>query len=224
MLSQVSSSVSRSSSEPVAGFEPGQDLGHPVRALTARGALAAGLVRVELREPQAGLDHADRLVHDHDGSGAEQRSGGDDAFEVHRAYRGGRPSASACSIRPGSRPSAWSRPRMPPAISSRVPNVVPSGTSYWPGTFDVATDRDHLRAGRLLGAHRAEPLDALAHDPRDGGDRFDVVDHGRRLVEAVRRRERADAAAADRGSPRASRVGPSPHRRCRHRRRGAGSA
>src|SRR5690242_15938911 len=35
----------------VAGFEPAQDLRHPARSLAARRALAAGLVLVELRDP-----------------------------------------------------------------------------------------------------------------------------------------------------------------------------
>src|SRR3954447_11837004 len=67
-----------------AGLQPLQDLDHPVGPLAARGALAAGLVRVELREPQARLDHADGVVHDHQGGGAEQGAGRLHAFEVQR--------------------------------------------------------------------------------------------------------------------------------------------
>src|SRR3712207_6982385 len=44
---------------------------------------------------------------------------------------------------------------------------------------DVAGDAVQLGPGRLLGAHGAEPVDALADDPGDGGDRLDVVDRGR---------------------------------------------
>src|SRR5438094_1762946 len=45
-----------------ARFEPAQDLGHPACPLTARRALAAGLVLVELRDADAELHHAAAVV------------------------------------------------------------------------------------------------------------------------------------------------------------------
>ena len=58
------------------------------------------------------------------------------------------------------------------------------------GTLDVAGDRDDLRAGRLLGAERLEPVGALLDDQRDVAERLDVVDQRRALVEALVRGER----------------------------------
>src|SRR6266487_2229310 len=66
----------------------------------------------------------------------------------------------------------------------------PQGVLEVAGPLDVAGDAEQLRAGRLLGAHRSEPLHAPAEDPRDGGDRLDVVDRGRRPVQALHGRER----------------------------------
>src|SRR6266511_1916258 len=62
------------------GLEPAQDLAHPVGALAARRALAAGLVGVELGEVEAGVDDADVLGHDDHRGRAEQAAGGHDAF------------------------------------------------------------------------------------------------------------------------------------------------
>src|SRR6266567_2429672 len=68
-------------------LQPGEDLGHPVGALAAGRALAAGLVGVEPHEVQARADDADVLgEHDHRG-GAEQAAGALDALEVHRGVQ-----------------------------------------------------------------------------------------------------------------------------------------
>ena len=58
----------------------------------------------------------------------------------------------------------------------------------WP--LNLAADREHLRAGRLLGALLPEPVGAARHDVRHVHQRLDVVDHGRRGVETLHRRER----------------------------------
>ena len=59
-------------------------LHHPVRALAARRALAAGLVLVELHPPQCRPDHAGGLVEDLQRPGAEHRPGRVDRLEVER--------------------------------------------------------------------------------------------------------------------------------------------
>ena len=53
------------------------------------------------------------------------------------------------------------------------------------GLGDVARDRDQLRAGALGGADLAERLGAVADDAGDVGQRLDVVDDRRLLVEAA---------------------------------------
>src|SRR5215469_13913712 len=71
---------------------------HPVGALPARCALAAGLVLVELGPPERGPDHAGRLVEDLECPGAEDGARRGNALEVQRhvqvgvgQQRGGRP-------------------------------------------------------------------------------------------------------------------------------------
>src|SRR3954453_2927897 len=51
------------------------------------------------------------------------------------------------------------------------------------GSLHVAIERVERHALALLGAHRGEPVGPVAHDRRHGGDRLDVVDHGRRGVQ-----------------------------------------
>ena len=55
----------------LAFVEAGEDLLHPVAALATRRALAAGLVREEVRDVLAGLDHVALIVHDDGACGAE---------------------------------------------------------------------------------------------------------------------------------------------------------
>src|SRR5215470_4223312 len=45
----------------LAPVQPVKDADHPVRPLAARGALAAGLVLVELGPPERGVDHANNV-------------------------------------------------------------------------------------------------------------------------------------------------------------------
>ena len=59
-----------------------------------------------------------------------------------------------------------------------------------PGALHLAADREHLRAGRLLGADLLEPVGAVADDVRDVHQRLDVVDDGRRGVQTLDGRER----------------------------------
>ncbi len=66
----------------VAVLDAAQDPLGPPRALAARRALAAGLVRVELEQPARGLDDAVRLIHDHARPGTEQRARRRDRLEV----------------------------------------------------------------------------------------------------------------------------------------------
>ena len=84
MLSQMSSSLSRSASSPLPVLQPAQHLHQPVGALAARGALAAGLVRVELGPAQHRADHAGGVVEDLQRPGAEHRAGRGDRLEVQR--------------------------------------------------------------------------------------------------------------------------------------------
>src|SRR5215475_11373569 len=116
----------------LAALQPVQDAHHPVRPLPARGALAAGLVLVELGPPEGGAHHAGGLVEDLQRPGAEHGPGRADGFEVERDVdvlvgeegRGG----------PAGRPELQRvAGRTPPARSSSSRRVTPSAASYWPG-------------------------------------------------------------------------------------------
>ena len=61
-----------------------QDLGQPARPDSARGALPAGLVLVELRHPHGELHHAAAVVDRDHGSRADRRPGADERVEVER--------------------------------------------------------------------------------------------------------------------------------------------
>jgi hypothetical protein len=58
------------------------------------------------------------------------------------------------------------------------------------GPLDVPGDRDQLRARTLRRSDLAERLGAVADDAGDVGERLDVVDDGRPLVEAAHREAR----------------------------------
>ena len=110
MVSEMSSSFSRSSSVPAPGLQALVDLRQPVGALPARRALAAGLVRVELRPAPHRAHHAGGLVEDLQRLGAQHRA---DCRPYPRnpvARRDVRRSAAVSTIRPASRTSASVRP------------------------------------------------------------------------------------------------------------------
>src|SRR5512132_483458 len=173
----------------LAGLQPAEDLAHPVGALPAGGALAAGLVGVELGEVEAGPDDADVLGEDHHRGRAEQAAGAGDALEVHRGVEvvGGQHRGRGPSRGPGLEGLAVAHP------AGRTHDDLAGGHAQGElevaGVDDVAGDAEQLGAGRLVAAHRPEPVDALADDPGNGGDRLDVVDGGRGPVQALDGRE-----------------------------------
>ena len=153
VVADVEQRVSRSLlGRPARVSSRAQDLHEPVGALAARRALAARLVRVELRPAQHRAHHAGRLVEDLQRLGAE-----------HRARAAPRPRKSSGTSRCSAVSSGVEEPpgvqnfsscpaRMPPARSSSSRSVMPSGASYWPGRVDVAGEREQLEARGLLGA------------------------------------------------------------------------
>src|SRR5918994_2118943 len=174
----------------LAALQAAQDLAHPVGALPAGGALAARLVGVEFGEVQARPDHADVLGEDHHRGRAEQAAGALDALEVHRGVEvvGGQHRGRGPAGGPGLQLLAVAHP------AGRAHDHLAGGHAQGElevaGVDDVAGDAEQLGAGRLLRAHGAEPVDALADDPGHGGHRLDVVDGGRGPVEALDGRER----------------------------------
>ena len=79
--------------------------------------------------------------------------------------------------------------------------VTPNSTSYTPGLLHVARHREHAHALARLGAELGELGAAVVDDPRQVGERLDVVDDGGLQVEALgggeeRRLEARHAAVA----------------------------
>src|SRR5919112_3081510 len=174
----------------LAALQPAEDLAHPVGPLPAGGALAAGLMRVELGEVQARPDHADVLGEDHHRGRAEQAASPGDALEVHGGVEvvGGQHRGRGPAGGPGLEGLAVGQP------AGRAHDHLAGGHAQGElevaGVDDVAGDAEQLGAGRLLRAHGAEPVDAVADDPGHGGHRLDVVDRGRGPVQALDGRER----------------------------------
>ena len=84
MLSHTSSNRLTSAGRPCTVDDALEDLLQPARAFATRCALAARLAGEESHEPQARLDRVGRLVHDHDGAGAEHRADLADGSRLER--------------------------------------------------------------------------------------------------------------------------------------------
>ena len=156
------------------------------------GALAA---RLDREEPRGAGDRGDEVVlvvEDGEAARAEPAAGRDHRLvgqrRVEGATRAGAPAdtpgATAVTVRPA---------RAPPPISSTTSR---SGRAHGDLADAGGVRRpDHGaddRAGRLVGAHLAEPAGALGHDRRDVGERLDVVDQRRGGVGLVVRARHVD--------------------------------
>src|SRR5579863_4050582 len=172
-----------------APVQPVEDADHPVGPLPARGALAAGLVLVELGPPERGADHAGGVVEDLQRPGAEHGARRADALEVQRHVevlvgedRRGRPAG---------RPELQ---RVPGPDTAGQVEEFPQGDAEW---RLVLARRGHVPGQRedaeplgLLGAQRRERRGAVPQEVGHAGDRLHVVDHGGAGVEAGDGRER----------------------------------
>ena len=174
----------------VAALDLLEQLHHPARPLAAGRALAAGLVHVELRRAQRELHHAAALV-DHDQrGGAEERPDRAQRVVVERHVdlpRGQRRHRGAARDDRLQLVAAGDPARV------RVDQLAHRGAELElvvAGLLDVAGDREEHRARRARRADLVEPVGAELEDRRHGRDRADVVDLGRRHVEALHRRER----------------------------------
>ena len=170
-----------------------QDALEPGATLAARRALAArSRGRRSARACSAATD-VGGVVHHHDRAGAEHRAGRADELGSRTAGRVGREGTTAPSRHRARTPSARCRRgchRRTRRRTSRSRNVVvPLTISNTPGRLTWPRHGDHARARRGGRADRGVRLDAVAHQPRQVGQRLDVVDDGRLAVQADGRRE-----------------------------------
>ena len=162
VVGQVEQLVEVASGLPSPALEPVQDLHQPVGALAAGRALAAGLVLVELASSAA--PPAPRRW-------SRRRSAAPwcRASSLPRrcprsraARRGARSVSSGVDEPPGVQNfSSWPS-RMPPAQLEQLAQGDPQRGLVLAGPGHVAGQRVQREARRLLGAHRAEPVDAAA--------------------------------------------------------------
>src|SRR5438309_1973191 len=161
----------------------------PVAADAARCALAAGLEGVKAQQPRRGFDNAVGVVHDYDPAGSAHGSDRLQVVEVgrrveHRAREHlGRRTAwpEDLDLAPGKG-----------AAGQLLDNVAVCDSDLdlvvaW--LLDIAADGDHPRALGFLGPSFRVLGAAVAHDPRHGRQRFDVVDGGGHAPGALDRRE-----------------------------------
>ena len=178
-------------------------------------ALAARLVAVELGEPQREVDDRHRVVDHDDRAGAEHRAG---LGHVSKSYGEVEVLGQQHRRRRAAGEPALDLAALGRAAGEAVDDVARRDAELdlvVAGPLHVARDRDELRAGRLLGADRLEPVGALLDDQRHVAERLDVVDQRRPLVEALvggerRLQPRVAALALERVEQRRS-----PRRRCR---------
>ena len=163
---------------------------HPAGALAAGRALAARLGIVEARDALAGAHHAGGVVHHDHRAGTQSRPRLLQAVVVHgeahhrlaRQYRHRR-AARDHALDRATRAHAAGHLQQ---FGER--RAEPDFVIAWPG--DVAGDREDLGPTVVGLAQVEEPLGAVAHDRRHGGEGLGVVDRGRLAVEAEVGRER----------------------------------
>src|SRR5947209_10163914 len=184
-----------------AALDSVHDLVDPAGALSAGGALATRLVVEETGDAPRGPHRARGVVHHDDGPGAEHGPRLPDLVlvEGHVDLVGpeprGRGAAGDERLQLPVVDDAAAQPRVVEEIAElglRHLDLVVARP------VDAARQREDARARRPALAHRRERRPAVERDPREIGDRLDVVDDGGRPVETDGGREerRLDAGEA----------------------------
>ena len=188
--SQTESSRSSSLWDASPGLELAQDRGHPACSLAARRALAARLVLVELGDADAELHHADAVVDADDPGRAHRRAGSRERVEVVA-------DVDLVALEDHGRRAAGDHRLQLPAVGHAAAELLDDRAQRHAvldlvvaAVGDMAGDRDDARACRVLDAELRVLRAAQLEDRRDRRHRLDVVDDGRRGVEALDGRER----------------------------------
>ena len=163
---------------------------HPARAFTAGRALAAGFVRIEVRQAQQALYHAAGVVH-HDHSARTQHGAGlGDGVVVHRAFHD-----DGCGQHRGGRTTGDHGLELTALAHAtgqfeQLGERRAQGHFVVAGLFYVAGDRENLGAAIVGLAALQIRCTAVADDPRHGSEGLGVVDGRRLAVQAEAGRER----------------------------------
>ena len=160
------------------------DLVGPLGALTARSALAAGLVAVEVTETRDGAHNVGALVHDDDGSSAETGLAVLEGIEVHELVV-----ADMLGQNRGRRTAGNDGQQVVPAATDATAMLLDQlahGNAHLllnsARVVHVAADTKELSAVVALAAEAGEPGATTAADGRGDRDGLDVGD-GRRTAE-----------------------------------------
>ena len=170
-----------------------QDLFEPARALAARSALAARLVREELHETPRDEDRINRVVVDHDRTGAEHHA----ERLLHEIHVERRVEVLVAAGEPLRRRAAGDEELHRPVVADAAREPVEQVAERHAqldfvvrGLLHVPRHREDACAGRAIHAELGVLLAAHLDDVRHGRQRLDVV-HDRGLrVQALDRRER----------------------------------
>src|SRR5712671_3790498 len=174
---------------PLARLDLPEEPLQPTRSLAAGGALAARLVREETRRDPRRAHHADRVVHDDRGPGAEERARARQRVEVH-----GDVDLFPAQDRTGG--AAWDH-RLDRAPAGNAAAVFldqhaergPHRRLVDAGLHHVARHSVQLGPGVPLGPDPRAPLPPAPDDVRHAGKGLHVVDHGGAPEEALDRRK-----------------------------------
>jgi hypothetical protein len=172
-------------------LDAAQDLDEPPRADAARGALAARLVHVELRDAERELHDARSVVDCGDDAGADeesllpQRRRVEPRVDVVRGHHRERRAADHHGLQLAPVRDAAAD------VVDQLAHGDPVRPLVGPRAHDVAGEAEHARARRIGRCADLRELvrPDLEHDG-DGRYRLDVVDQRRRRVQALDRRER----------------------------------
>jgi len=164
-----------------AHLETVHDLLGPLGTLATRGALAAGLVVVELAETGDGADDVGGLVHDDDGGRAETGLRVLEGVEVHELVvadvlgenRSGRATRDdSLEVVPAANDTSAV---LVDELAERDGHLLLDGGRV----VDVAGDTEELGTSVALATERVEPASTATDDGRGDSDGLDVGDSGR---------------------------------------------
>ena len=159
-------------------LDTGKNIDHPAGALTARRALSATFVFVELAESENTVDDINRVIHDDDGSSAEAGAFFLEGIEVHEdilansagehGHRGASGNNGLQVVPAADDPTAMAVDEFPEGDAHFLLNST--------GVINVPGDTEEFSSVVILSTEGREPVTASAHNSRANRNSFDVGD------------------------------------------------